>query len=397
MQFRSVSGVSTDEEVNWLYPFKNGVLLHSSSSSNTKDYFSIRLINGDLYFDGAESKLLSNSIQIFEYTTLELELGVNGTTLKIGSDSHAINQQIPFKNDIFIGDDPAHRVSNFFGCIKAIKMDGHSVSSILIAKENNLMESCPFDHKYQPCSLPEAQNACQNGRCVDSWEDYYCICGEGFEAMNCLHENLTFSGAQVRLIPSSYSAHKLSSTDDNNKLVRYLDDRLLYSAHNFSQHEGPSSQGEIFDRIDSWPSQWVELDVKTSQSNSLFFTLQSVAGRRAQLKAINGQLHYFLTDSNNDVLASLHLNGSTLINDNKWHRVTVEIASDNRSVWGGIFWRFKYSNFRYDSGQTIFIWTVLWMRIFPSFCHQASNSSKLVLSLLTAVFDAYLSTTNFIR
>jgi hypothetical protein len=187
------------------------------------------------------------------------------------------------------------------------------------------MQSCPFNNHELACSKLEAQNACQNERCVNSWEGFYCVSSHGFHSTNSRLENetVTSAGGRILLKPSRYSRQKLASISENNKqLVYEIDEQVFYWRHNYSH--------DTTDRIDNWPSQWTEIDIRTRQSNATLLKVQSDE-KSAVLSIINGQIHYSLIDLNDHLLTFLYLNG-TLVNDKQWHRITIEIGSDSKSV-----------------------------------------------------------------
>jgi hypothetical protein len=309
-------------------------------------HFAIELLNGYLHLNGQVNgqPISTNSIPINDsssYTILTFEFN-DDTKISVdpGECSNSANCSWTFdkfhlflNSSIFIGTAPDQNQianPNFYGCVKSIQFNNQPLSSSLIVEERGLMQSCPFDAQQSVCSKLESQAACQSGRCQSSWEGFHCVCGgDGFEAMDCSQENQTLVNGLIRLTPSLYSRQKIN-TSSNSSFIRDLDDRPLYTAHNFVRHEH-WSHGESVAPIDKWPSQWIELDVRMTQPNSTFFTIQTVE-QKAQLNTINGQLYYSLIGVGGDTLASLHLNGSTIINDKKWHRITVEIASDNKSV-----------------------------------------------------------------
>lgn len=288
------------------------------------------MLNGNLHSNGQiDIPLLQNN----NYTTLTILFDNNITSILLDSNDTKwkIDQNL-FNDYIFIGSIldsiDQHKIStpNFYGCIKLLKINDQLLRENLIVGQYGIMQTCPL-HKEPSCLQSNAQKACQRGRCVNSWEGYYCLCDDGFEAIDCQLENSSVSsaGATIHLQPSLYSRQKLTS--NNKQLVHEIDEKVFYSTHhNFSQHDELNEE-----RIDNWPSQWIEFDIRTGHKNFTILKVKSKNGNNAKLSVMNGELIYSVIDANGYSVASLQLNASN-ISDRKWHRLTIEIASDVRSV-----------------------------------------------------------------
>ncbi len=77
----------------------------------------------------------------------------------------------------------------FIGCIRAFELNGKSLTELAINApiDNNLLDYCPIIDNRDYCMSTDVADACDDGRCVNKWNGFVCICADGFEAKQCRH------------------------------------------------------------------------------------------------------------------------------------------------------------------------------------------------------------------
>ncbi|KAE9552942.1 hypothetical protein FO519_003856, partial [Halicephalobus sp. NKZ332] len=210
-------------------------------------------------------------------------------------------------------------------------------------KESGILDICPILFPNNYCESSEAQTSCGKGTCESEWDDYKCICPDGIESVSCNSDDQTISlkNGRIRLKLSPFAQNRLKSVHHDSRVFK-REDRMFYDN---SYHRDVRKSSE--ENSNSRSSQFLEIDVRTSESEAHIFSMK-FGSQRSSLRVVNGSLHYGIYNKENlvdevigksadeDIQNKEKLLDEVVvgkpINDGVWHRIRIEVDSGGTVV-----------------------------------------------------------------
>uniref|UniRef100_A0A7E4VZ19 Cadherin domain-containing protein n=1 Tax=Panagrellus redivivus TaxID=6233 RepID=A0A7E4VZ19_PANRE len=358
----TTDGQTTSISLQILTKEPHGLLMFAKSSQ-TNSFLVVDYINGKVrvttsYNGVVNSTMLQESINDGHWHSVSVSIRVTGTmsvmiqrcdqeSCKICS-SDGCRASVPaihIDSDISFGSLELQdlkylgaadvSVTYLNACLRHVQINDDSMTNL---EEINLLSVCPMLMPNNLCDSTEAKASCQHGTCVADWDDYKCVCEDGFEAESCDIDKNTISlqNGQLDLQLSSFLQHQLSVAHSKNpKIGRFGESPTLLNAEELDHYipcevdeHGSIEENSDVKSLDGHALHWLEIDIRTGDLDAHILSL-NYGKHRASLRIVNGSLHYGSYVAEKLIVEVI---AEHFVSDGQWHRVGIEIGISGKSI-----------------------------------------------------------------